>query len=170
MGVVGKFIKYSAIAFLAYMLVPSYIIAIGIHMPFPYILFPPVGKHLLYDAENYSCLEQSMEVERFLEKHGVHVYGYSGYKTNSSGYVYLGNNSTLEGIVSFKVGHRWVSIDLGFVEIPFEPTVMLPINPDWFFHFNVVTKDEGYYDGQKKIDDAVEKIVKIRPPCNVVID
>ena len=159
-------VKIVIILLLAYLLIPSYIIAIGIKMPFPYILFPPLGKHFLYDEENYSCLEQSMEVEKFLEGLGIHVYGKSGYAIDKEGRIKLKVNATT-GKVDYKLlgdytGHRWIVIDLGIIQIPFDATSMTPLNPAWFYKYNVIIRDEGMYDGKHEIsrDDVIlEKIV-----------
>jgi len=146
---------------LGYLLLPSYVVAICIKMPFPYVLFPPVGKYFMYDENNYSCLEQSEEVERWFESHGIHVYGKSGYDCD---YVQIIVNET--GKIDYRVyggnGHRWISIDFGWFEMPFDATSMMPLPPDmlpkisWFpFHiekkYDLVIKDEGAWDGNTPI-------------------
>lgn len=160
-----KIIKIIFIGIFAYLLIPSYIIAIGIKMPFPHILFPPIGKFFLYDRENYSCLEQSEEVERFLESHGIHVYAKSGWRLEEGKLNIIVNATT--GEIDYRLmgdynGHRWIVIDLGFLKIPFDATCMLPINPEWIHKFNVITKDEGAWYGKTKIPRMDETIEIIR--------
>ena len=151
-----------AVIIIIYLLAPSYIIAFAIKMPFPYVLFPPVGKELMYDADNYSCYEQSCEIEKVLEAHGIHVYGMSGYKAKEA--LLLINKSTGQidyDLKGYDYGHRWVLIDFGIFKMPFDATMMLPISTEWFptYHFpfsfdrryQVVIKDEGVWDGTHEI-------------------
>jgi len=156
-----KLIKILVCVPVAYFLLPSYIIAIAIGMPFPNILFPPIGKIFLYDVDNYSCLEQSQETEHWLESHGIHVYGVSGYTGNCTLRI---NSST--GQVDYNIqggsGHRWILIQLPFgIKIPFDSTVMLPMSPTWFGHYKVIIKDEGsWYQGYKILrnNEVIERV------------
>ena len=162
--IVSKAIKILLIIILAYLFVPSYAIAIAIKMPFPYILFPPIGKQLLYDEENYNCLHQNEEVEKFLEWHGIHVYGKSGYWAKDGKLMVKINTTTGEIDYDFLgdyEGHRWLSIDCGFFEIPFDATIMLPVDPSWYRRFNVITKDEGRWYGKYEVNRVNEEVVRI---------
>ena len=160
-----KVAKVIIIVALSYFLIPSYTVAILIHMPFPNILFPPVGKYFMYNVGNYSCTEQSHEVEKALEAHGIHTYIVDGYRVRK--------NTTLKfiinnGNISYKftgwnyTGHEWTEIDLG-IKIPFDAVSMLPVNPDWFMHYKLVTMREGGWRGREKLDEVYEKenIVRI---------
>lgn len=144
--------------FLACMLIPSYSIAILIHMPFPYILFPPLGKYLLYDYDNYSCTEQSHEVEKCLEMHGIHTYIISGTKLNKTGKIKftIKNGRISYEIYGFSEGHEWTEIDAGIIKIPFDATLMLPIDPSWFIKYNLITRQEGGWRGHTKLDEYNE--------------
>jgi len=158
--------KVVMLSILIYFLAPSYIIAIGIGMPFPNILFPPVGKYFMYDIKNYSCTEQSHEVEKFLEQHGIHTYIVSGYKfrNSTSLELYIIDGKVKYGFIGNWSGHEWVEIDLGVIKIPFDAVSMLPVNPDWFKHYKMITRQEGGWRGHVKLDEfnETETIVKIR--------
>ena len=151
--------KALGIITLSYFLIPSYAIAIAIHMPFPNILFPPIGKYFMYDVNNYSCMEQSHEIEEALEKHGIHTYIMDGYKLKSGKLEFqIRKGRILYGIIGDYDGHEWIEIDLGIVKIPFDAVSMLPLNPDWFIHYNLITKMEGGWRVHEKLDERNESI------------
>lgn len=162
------------IAILGFLLLPSYIIAIGIGMPFPQVLFPPLGHNDLYGDEyrgysSYKCTEMSIEVERFLESNGVHTYGVSGWKDGKNMTITVDNTT---GVIDYDLdgghGHRWLEIDFGWltdltgVTIPFDAQNMVICNPDWIMKYQVVTRDEGKYLGRQEIHYTQEDIEKIR--------
>lgn len=142
-------------------LAPSYIVAIGIGMPFPNILFPPMGKYYMYDLDNYSCLEQSEEIEKWLEHNGIHVYGKSGYKDGNCSLIINQTTGAVDYNIQGGNGHRWISIKVIGIEIPFDSVTMLPVSPSWFCHFQVIIKDEGRYYKDYEISRNKEIIEKI---------
>jgi len=161
------------ILFVAYMLIPSYVVAIGMGLPFPYVLFPPIGHNLLYGREyngysDYTCTEMSQDAERWLESMGLHTYGVSGWKNSN---ITLTINQTT-GEIDYDLeggnGHRWLRIRLGWLTdltgwmLPFDAQNMLPVDPDWLSHYQVVTQDEGKYVGGQEIRYTEDTLHKIR--------
>lgn len=133
-------------------------------MPFPNILFPPIGKYFMYNKENYSCMEQSHEVEKFLEHCGIHTYIVNGYKFGKSNLsLYIDKGKARYVLAGNWSGHEWVEIDFEILKIPFDAVSMLPVNPDWFEHYDMITKQEGGWRGYNKLDESAETetIVKL---------
>lgn len=150
------FCVFSSICIL---LAPSYYVAFAIEMPFPYVLFPP-SKIWLYN-ENYTCHDQSKEIEKALEAKGIHVLGRSG-EYNSGLYGIKRENGNYYYINDFddkkdKPGHRWVRIDLGFIQFDFDSVNMMPISPTLHKEYDMVTTEEGFYQGKTRLNLHREK-------------
>lgn len=158
---------------LVYLFVPAWIVAVGIGLPFPQVLFPTWGHNDLYGSnysgyDSYKCTEMSVEVERWLESNGVHTYGVSGWENGNMTLEVNSSTGNIDYNVDGGNGHRWLCIDLGWftdltgITIPFDAQNMMIANPDWVMNYQVVTRDEGKYVGKQEIDYTEEDIEKIR--------
>lgn len=96
-------------------------------------------QYLQYDKDGYNCVGMSRDAEEFFESLGITVYQ-----------VY-GNKYTPEGSPFIDVSHRWVLLDFGFVTIPFESTLLLPVSPTLWRHYDDVYISDGYYTHGDKI-------------------
>ena len=110
--------------------------------------------------DNYCCVEMSRDVEAFFEGVlGIHVLQVRGYNTECNEVFIEGHDEPFITYVQKGIGHRWVILDFGLFEIPYESTCLLPINPQWFHTFDNLWISEGYYDGSAKVAKETEDLV-----------
>lgn len=102
-------------------------------------------------SNNFACLQMSEELESTLEKLGIDtdiVYGFYndttpqiiGVKFYRGQILFAYRNSTMIK------GHAWLLIKFGPLKIPFESTLLMPINPQWLQKFEIVKDTKGLYD------------------------
>jgi len=105
-------------------------------------------------SKDFACLQMSEELEQFFEKCGLDcdiVYGFYkdrnpqivGMKYDDGRLVLAYRNSTK------LVGHAWLSINVSGFHIPFEATTLLPVDPQWYTHFDAVVETKGLYTNGK---------------------
>jgi hypothetical protein len=93
---------------------------------------------LRYDVDNYNCVDMSKEMEYLLESLGLNVYQVTGFRYKDA----------KEGGVD---AHRWILIDIGFTCIPFESTLLLPLNPN-FRGFKNIRISKGFIENGVEVD------------------
>ena len=100
------------------------------------------------ESENkpdYCCWHMSRDCEYFFESIGIHTYQVYGWKEEQG----------LAGDVKASA-HRWILIDLGFVNIPFESTALCFFDPVWL-GFGDIRISEGYCaDGEYYTNKQLE--------------
>lgn len=111
--------------------------------------------------DNFCCVHMSRECEYIFEAIGITVRQARGeqynnnitnYSINVGGLWYNGTKREVE------VAHQWILLDFGFITIPFEPTAMIPMNPEWQ-GFQIVEESGGYIiDGDRYRRVAWEKV------------
>ena len=101
--------------------------------------------HFEVDAnDNYACVQMSRDCELFFEMLDFKVMQVKGTIYNYNG--------TERGTA--QAAHRWIMLDFGLINIPFESTALLFLNPTWLDKYENIQTSEGYIvDGeyQKKL-------------------
>jgi len=88
--------------------------------------------------EDYACVQMSRDCERFFESIGIRVYQMSGDRDTGE--------MTEEGGYETE-RHRWILLDFGWFQIPYESTILLPYDPKWDGYKNIRINDGYVVDG-----------------------
>jgi len=94
--------------------------------------------------EDYCCVQMSRDCEVFFESMGIRVYQMRGYRDTGE---------QLETGGDKMMGHRWIILDFGWFQIPFECTALFIWNPLWQGYTIDVQTSEGYVINDKYSDD-----------------
>jgi len=91
--------------------------------------------------EKFVCVEMSKECEGFFESIGIRVFQMSG-----RGETKIEND---EG--GYKTDrHRWILLDFGWFQIPYDSTLLMPWDPRWNGFENVLISEGYVVDGEKR--------------------
>lgn len=89
--------------------------------------------------EDYCCVQMSRDCERFFESLGINVYQMKGER----------DTETENGEGGYETErHRWILLDFGWFQIPYESTYLVPWNPTWRGYENVFICDGYVIDGE----------------------
>lgn len=101
-------------------------------------------QYLRYDYDDYNCVGMSRDTESFLESLGIRVWLVRGARYNN------------DEPRSIRDAHQWVLIDLGFVAVPFESTLLLFFDPLWL-DYEDLRISPGYIVDGKTVDTPLWK-------------
>lgn len=96
--------------------------------------------------EDYSCIQMSRDCERFFESFGIHVCHLTGWRETGEKTEIGGNKVE---------GHRWLLLDFGWFQIPYDSVSLMPWNPMWDGYTNVRIS-EGYVVGDVHFDNETD--------------
>ncbi|GAG92379.1 unnamed protein product [marine sediment metagenome] len=98
--------------------------------------------------EDYSCVEMSRDCERWFEKFGIRVYQMTGERKTGEMMEEGGYETD---------GHRWIILDFGWFQIPYESTALCPWDMSWN-GYKKVSISSGYVVDGVHFDNETDLI------------
>lgn len=106
---------------------------------------------------DYCCVEMTRDAEHFFESLGINAYTVVGHRYNYSNitdYTLELRQKTLSGLLpEYISGHIWLILDFGWIQIPYESTLLMPLDP-MIYGYEDIAISQGFFVNGKQVANS----------------
>lgn len=112
------------------------------------------------DRKNdYCCVEMTRDAEHFFESLGINAYTVVGHKYNYSNITDCNHKlqqKTVRGLLpELDYSHMWLILDFGWIQIPYESTLLMPLDP-MIYGYEDIAISQGFFVNGKQIANDID--------------